>query len=113
MFLTLVPTLPPDAPLERCWSPWGQQRAAERDKAESKSKSLPSCTLFLTLPTLKLTVDSMQALQLWKWLEFSFILHGTERAVHLQTCRNVYLCLCKRILHSLAWAFTRKCPLIG
>ena len=81
LFLTLVPTLPPDGPLERCWSPWGQQREAERLEKEKEDKkppsSLPSCTLFVTLPALKLTLEATQALQLWKWLEFCFILHGT------------------------------------
>ncbi|OEH77894.1 hypothetical protein cyc_07209 [Cyclospora cayetanensis] len=82
LFLTLVPTLPPDAPLERCWSLWGQMREAERVKQEQAlASSLPSCTLFVTLPGVKATLDCMQALQLWKWLEYCFVLHDSSSSI--------------------------------
>ncbi|KAL8455475.1 hypothetical protein Emag_000604 [Eimeria magna] len=85
LYLTLVPTLPPDGPLERCWSPWGRQRAAQKEAAEKGDTSLPSCTLFVTLLSLKLTFSSSQALQLWKWLEYSFALYGAWSAGLLGT----------------------------
>lgn len=72
LYLSLVPTIPKGGPIERCWSSWG----ADRRLPEELKEPLPSCGVFVTLADLRVTFSETQALCLWKWLEYYFLLYG-------------------------------------
>ncbi|KYK64627.1 amine-terminal region of chorein, A TM vesicle-mediated sorter, partial [Toxoplasma gondii TgCatPRC2] len=99
LYLSLVPTVPKGGPVVRCWSAWGERRRLPEERTEA----LPSCALFVTFVDLKITVSEVQALNLWKWLEYYFTLYSLWQGGILGSFEKPRASLHDQELYLKAW----------